>query len=72
MISYKPLSLLLVEREMTKTQLRQAVGFSSSTLAKMAKNEYISLELIDKICAYLNCSIQDVIEYKPDKHKPTE
>ena len=43
MISYKPLFRLLLERDMTKTQLREAVGFSSATLAKMSKGEYISL-----------------------------
>ena len=47
---------------MTKTQLREAVGFSSATLAKMSKCEYISLETIENICKYLNCKIEDVIE----------
>ena len=46
MISYKPLFRLLLERDMTKTQLREAVGFSSATLAKMSKCEYISLETV--------------------------
>ena len=65
MISYKPLFRLLLERDMTKTQLRQAVGFSSATLAKMSKNEYISLETLDNICQFLNCKIEDVIEIQP-------
>ena len=43
MISYKPLFKLLLEREMTKTQLREAVGFSSATLAKMSKGKYFLL-----------------------------
>lgn len=47
---------------MTKTKLREEVGFSTSTLAKMSKNEYISLEIIDNICLYLNCKIEEVIE----------
>ena len=62
MISYKPLFRLLLERDMTKTQLREAVGFSSATLAKLSKGEYISLETIGNICKYLNCKIEDVIE----------
>lgn len=65
MISYKPLFKLLLEKDMTKTQLRESVGFSSATLAKMSKNEYVSLEIIDNICKYLNCRIEDVIEYHP-------
>ena len=62
MISYKPLFRLLLERDMTKTQLREAVGFSSATLAKMSKCEYISLETIENICKYLNCKIEGVSE----------
>ena len=62
MISYKPLFKLLLEREMTKTQLREAVGFSSATLAKMSKGKYISLETVENICKYLDCKIEDVIE----------
>ena len=62
MISYKPLFRLLLERDMTKTQLREAVGFSSATLAKLSKGEYISLETIGNICKYLNCKIEDVVE----------
>lgn len=62
MISYKPLFRLLLEKNMTKTQLRIAVGFSSTTLAKLSKGEYISLETLENICKYLNCKIEDVIE----------
>ena len=62
MISYKPLFRLLLERDMTKTKLREAVGFSSATLAKMSRGEYISLETVENICKYLNCKIEDVIE----------
>lgn len=62
MISYKPLFRLLLEKDMTKTQLREAVGFSSATLAKMSKGEYISLETIEHICIYLQCNIEDVVE----------
>ena len=62
MISYKPLFRLLLERDMTKTQLREAVGFSSATLAKMSKSEYISLETVENICKHIDCKIEDVIE----------
>ena len=71
MISYKPLFKLLLERDMTKTQLRESMGFSTSTLAKMSKNEYVSLEIIDNICMFLNCKIEEVIEIKKCKKKDT-
>lgn len=50
---------------MTKTQLREEMGFSTSTLAKMSKGEYVSLELIDNICQHLGCKVEEVIEIIP-------
>lgn len=47
---------------MTKTQLRENIGFSTSTLAKMSKNEYVSLEIIDSICLFLDCEIENVVK----------
>ena len=69
MISYKPLFRLLLERDMTKTQLRESIGFSTSTLAKMSKNEYVSLEIIDNICLFLKCEIEDVVKIEHNKNR---
>lgn len=63
MISYKPLFRLLLEKNMSKTQLREAIGFSTATLAKLSKGEYVSLEILDKICTYMQCNIADIIEH---------
>lgn len=63
MFSYKPLLIQLVKKEMTKTQLREAVSMSMNTLAKISKNEYVSMEVLDKICKTLDCGIEDVIEH---------
>ena len=52
----------MLEKDMTKTQLREEIGFSTSTLAKMSKGEYVSLEIIDNICSFLNCEIEDVVK----------
>lgn len=63
-ISYKPLWHQLIERDMKKLEFRDLVGMSNTTLAKLGKNEPVSLEIIDKICIKLECSIQDVVEIK--------
>lgn len=63
MFSYKPLLKMLVEKEMTKTDLRKATGMSMNTLAKISKNEYISMATLDSICSYLHCRVEDVIEF---------
>ena len=66
---YKNLWHLLIEKKMTKDDLRKAIGASSSTIAKISKNENISMEVIDKICSLFNCRIEDIVEHIPDTAK---
>ncbi len=66
MISYKPLQKLLIDREIKKLELLKMTGISSATLAKLNTNEYVSLEIIDKICSALNCQPGDLLEHIPD------
>lgn len=61
--SYKPLWKLLIDREMSKKQLMQATGISKSTMDKMARGEQVSMNIIDRICSYFNCSVESVIEH---------
>ena len=65
MFNYKPLLKLLIDKGITKTQLREQLGISMATLAKISKNEYISMKVLDDICSLLNCKIEDVIEHQP-------
>ena len=65
MFTYKPLLKLLIDKNMTKTQLREQLGISMATLAKISKNEYISMKVLDDICNLLECKIEDVIEHRP-------
>ena len=71
--SYKPLFKLLVERDMTRTELRTELGLSSATLAKLRKGEPLSGINIEKICKYFRCQVQDVVEIIwDDANKGTE
>ncbi len=65
-VSYKPLWHRLVSDGLSKTEFREKVGISTPTLAKLGKNEYVSMEIIDKICQYFGCRIEDVVEVKLD------
>ena len=64
MFCYKPLLKLLIDKNITKTQLREQLGISMATLAKISKDEYISMKVLDDICNLLNCKIEDVIEHQ--------
>lgn len=63
--SYKPLWKLLIDLEMTKKQLMNKTGISKSTMDKMSRGEQVSMEIIDRICSCLNCSVDNVIEHIP-------
>ncbi|WP_336883827.1 helix-turn-helix transcriptional regulator [Priestia koreensis] len=61
--SYDPLWKLLIEREMTKEQLRTALELSPSTIAKMGKKKNVSMDVLDRICLHLDCQIEDVVKH---------
>lgn len=66
-IKYYKLLDRLNRLEISKEDLRLKIGVSSATLAKLSKNQYVSLEVIDKICDVLRCQPGDILEYVPDK-----
>lgn len=70
--SYNPLWKQLIDRNMTKEDLREQIKISSATMAKMSKGEHVSLEVLHKICSLFNCQPGDIIEYIPIEKLPTE
>ena len=62
MISYNPLWKTLIDRNMNKGDLKDKVGISFGTLAKMGKNEPVNQKVIDAICQELHCNVEDVLE----------
>lgn len=62
-ISYDRLWKLLIDKKMNKTDLKEASGISFNILAKLGKNEMVSMESIEKICIALDCRIEDVLEF---------
>lgn len=65
-ISYKKLWVLLIERDITKVELREATGISAGTMSKMNKGEDVALSVLLRICAFLNCDIGDICEAVPN------
>lgn len=64
--SYKPLWRLLINENLSKTELRAIIGISPATLAKMSKDEYVSMEVIDRICCHFKSQPSEIIEWKDD------
>lgn len=63
--SYNKLWKLLVDKKMNKTQLRQSARITTNAMSKMAKDEPVTLETLEKICGVLDCNIEDIVEIIP-------
>lgn len=61
-VSYKKLWKLLIDRDMKKKDLHELTGISSSSIAKLSKNEYVSMEVLVKVCTALNVDFAEVVE----------
>lgn len=66
-ISYDKLWKLLIDKKMNRTDLKDASGISFNVLAKMGKNEFVSMESLLKICIALDCNIGDIVDVMPDR-----
>lgn len=67
--SYNRLWKLLIDKRMTKTQMRKAAGISTNILAKMGKDEPVSMDSLAKICVALDCTLDDIVEISGDIEK---
>lgn len=65
-ISYKRQFKLMIDKNMKKKDLRTLTGVSYSTLLKMENGEYVSLDVLDRICRSLHCQLSDIAEVLPD------
>ena len=66
-VRYNKLWKLLIDKEMKKSQLREEIGASKGTFAKLGKNENVTLPVLLNICEYLECDFGDIMEAVPEK-----
>ena len=71
-ISFKPLWKLLIDRDITKEDLRLATGLSADTIAKMVEDGNVTTDVLARICTDLNCSLELVAEVAPSSHEGGE
>lgn len=62
-VQYNKLFKLLIDRKMTNAQLMKQAGFSANIITRLKKDEYISLESIERICRALNVGVDDILEF---------
>lgn len=66
-VSYNGLWKLLIDKNMKKMDLMERVAISSSTVAKMTNGELVSMKVLEKICAELDCDFGDIVHYQREK-----
>ena len=66
-VTYTKLWKLLLDKKLKRTDLKEIAGISSSKLAKLGKDAYVSMESIDRICAALKCDISEVLSVSNEK-----
>lgn len=65
-VSYKKLWKLLIDHDMKKKDLAKVADISNYTITKMSKGENVTVETLGKICAALNCGVDDIMEFIPE------
>jgi DNA-binding Xre family transcriptional regulator len=64
--SYNKLWKLLIDKNMNKVALRDAINITPATLAKLSKNQPVNMDILARICKRLHCNIGDIVDYIPD------
>lgn len=68
-VSYNKLWKLLIDKNMKKKELGEAAGISNSLIAKLRKNENVTVEVLVKICTALDCTMDDIMELVPESNE---
>lgn len=71
-ICYNKLFKMLIDKGMKKTEFRKQVGISEGTLAKLSRNENVSMDVIVKICRKMNCTVDDILDILPSPDYRTD
>ena len=61
-VNYKPLWKLLIDRDISKQELREKTSIARSTMVKMTNNEYVAMDVLVRICIALDCGMDDIVE----------
>ena len=66
-VCYDKLFHLMIDKKISNVQLKDTAGVSANIITRLKRDEYISTESIEKICLALNCGVDDILEFVPEK-----
>lgn len=64
-VNYKKLFHLIIEKDISNSDLQRMAGFSGNILTRLKRNRYVSLESIERICHVMGCGVDDILEFVP-------
>lgn len=62
-VCYDRLFHLLIDKRISNAQLKEKAGFSANIITRLKRNEYVSMETVERICTVLDCSVDDILEF---------
>ena len=68
-VQYSKLFKMLIDRKMTNNQLAKQAGISLNIITRLKRDEYISMQTIEKICIALDCNVDDILEFIPESQQ---
>ena len=68
-VSYNRLWKMLIDKNMKRIEMQYLTGISGNILARMGKNQYVSMETIEKICKKLDCTVDEMMEFTDDEQQ---
>ena len=63
-INYDRLFHMMIDKKITNAQLKDRAGVSANIITRLKRNEYVSMESIEKICKTLNCGVDDILKFE--------
>ena len=67
-VSYNGLWKILIDKNLQKKDLTEELNISSATIAKMGKGEQVSMDVLERICTYLDCNIGDIMSFGKEEN----
>ena len=71
-ISYKKLFHLMIDKKISNAQLKERAGFSANIITRLKRNEYVSIESVERICRVMECGVDDILEFVPEEKEGKE
>lgn len=71
-ICYDRLFHRMIDKKMSNVQLKEKAGFSANIITRLKRNEYVSIESIERICHVMECGVDDILEFIPEKKEGKE